>query len=70
MSPTQRTDIETALDAMAIELQAHGLLKHPVDGLFLLAIRHVRELPPNTRRLRSDFNGRHHGPQQQIPEVV
>jgi hypothetical protein len=70
MNATQRTDIETALDAMAIEPQAHGLLKHPVDGKYLLAIRHVRELPPNTRRLRSDFNGRHHGPQQQIPEVV
>lgn len=70
MTPSQRADIETALDQMALILDEHGLMKHPVSGLYLRAIRIVRDLPPNTRRLRSDFNERHHGPQQQIPEVV
>jgi hypothetical protein len=70
MTPRALSDIETALDAMAVELKAHGLLKHPICGQYLRAIRLVRELPPHTRRLRSDFNQRHHGPQQQIPEVV
>lgn len=70
MTPSKLADIEDALDAMAVELKAHGLLRHPVAGKYLRAIRIVRDLPPNTRRLRSDFNGRHHGPQQQIPEVV
>lgn len=67
LSASQRADIETALDTMAAELKAHGLLRHPVSGHYLRAIRIVREIPQGFRRVRRDFDDQRLAPH---PEIV
>lgn len=66
LSASQRADIETALDTMAAELKAHGLLRHPVSGHYLRAIRIVREIPPGHRRVRSDLETQRDGRQRRL----
>lgn len=64
MTPAQRSDIETCLDRMRDELVEAGRFRYPLEGLYLRAIRIVREVPAGTRRIRKDFGARRPGRQQ------
>jgi hypothetical protein len=70
MTPTQRADIETALDQMALALTDAGLMTEPLRAKYTRAIQIAREVPPGIRRIRKDHSACMADPQHQIPEVV
>lgn len=62
LTALQQAEVESALDSMAAALKEHGLLKHPVSGKYLRAIRVMRDVPPGFRRVRRDFEDQRRSP--------
>lgn len=60
----QRELLERALDTMYAHCPRDEV---EVKGLYCQAVSIVRELPPDVRRLRRDFNQRRPTPQADMP---
>lgn len=65
MTPSTRSDIETALDLMAVALTDAGLLSEPIRATYVKAVRLVRDIPGH-RRIRSDAGVNKVEPQMEI----
>lgn len=65
VTPSTRSDIETALDMMAIALADAGLLSPRIRAAYVRAIRCVRSVDGH-RRIRSDAGVNKVEPQMEI----
>lgn len=65
MTPSTRSDIETALDLMAMELAQYGPMPERVRAAYVRAVRLVREIPGH-RRIRSDASVNKVEPQMEV----
>jgi len=66
LTDRQRSDIETALDEMAMELMACGRFRKTMRRQYVKAIRSFRDIPSGHRRVRSDFVGGRQRKQQEL----